>query len=135
MENLYFSKPWLIWIHYLQIHASNYNALNLYYAGRHRKDDRNMKSFVFRHKINMEVSRTSILKRWIAYLLIWSAGTVGQSCVLQYSKSPELPGQSSPPFAGFGLSQILDLDFLPLAHDFVQSPQFPHAPQAPSTKI
>lgn len=75
MENFYFSKPWLIWIHYLQIHARNYNTLKfLYYAGRHQKDDGNIKSFVFRHKINMVVSRTSILKRWIAYLLIRPCG-------------------------------------------------------------
>lgn len=63
------------------------------------------------------------------------AATVGHDCVLQSSKSPEDPGHSRPPFAGFGLSHILARDRLPPAQVFVQEPHSFQLPQAPSTKI
>lgn len=63
------------------------------------------------------------------------AATVGHDCVLQSLKSPEDPGHSRPPFAGFGLSHILARDRLPPAQVFVQEPHSFQLPQAPSTKI
>lgn len=41
------------------------------------------------------------------------AATVGQASMLQSLKSDISPGQSSPPLAGAGLSQVRDLDHLP----------------------
>jgi hypothetical protein len=53
--------------------------------------------------------------------------------VLQSSKFPDDPEHSRPPFAGFGLSHILDRDRLPPPQVLEQEPHACHAPQAPST--
>ena len=51
----------------------------------------------------------------------------------QLGFSMELPGQLNPPFAGVGLSHVLDLDFDPDPHAPVQEVQASHVLHPPST--
>ena len=63
----------------------------------------------------------------------WPGATVGQSLVLQSPKSDMDPGQSRPPLAGAGLSQVRDLDHRPPPQVTVHVPHCPQLPQEPST--
>ena len=63
----------------------------------------------------------------------WPGATVGQSLVLQSPKSDMDPGQSRPPLAGAGLSQVRDLDHCPPPQVTVHVPHCPQLPQEPST--
>ena len=63
-----------------------------------------------------------------------SSNVLGHACVLQVVLSEPEPEHWLPPCCGAGLSQDRVLDLLPLAQVWLQEPQAPQFPQAPSTE-
>ena len=51
---------------------------------------------------------------------------------MHFSASVDSPTQSLPPFTGFGESHFLDLDRVPMPHDFEQEFHGAQLPQSPS---
>ena len=82
--------------------------------------------------MNKAVKRKLMKQSKIKKILVWHVFR------MHFSTFEEAPSHSFPPFTGFGASHFLDLDFVPMSHDFehvLHGDQLPHEPSNGSSVI